>query len=1036
MRYPAALKGGVAALALIMAGGATSALAWVTPKIEEAAKPATPAVKAAIELKAHNIRKDRAADDVTSLRISELDAEVNVAGNVAQTTLTLTFANPTAERLEGDFSLQLPVGAYVTGYALDIDGRMVDGVLQSKLQAREAYEEKLRQGVDPGLAEVDDRNLFRTHVFPILPDSGRTIRITYITPIAMGGTYSLPLATADPVGKASLRVVSHLGGYAAVSVGAPAGFDVGAITQRDGADVYGFSARNKALTDDLTVRIVEAGAPMVMRHRNGETFFNMIVEAEPAGVQKVRSLRLYWDGSRSRREDDIAAEAQLVADYVDAVKPTTLDLVVFADDAPKVVHFDAPARDLVLKALKAIGYSGATRFAALDKALPGRADVCLLISDGRMTFDSFEVAKWPCRVMTITSSAAARRDVLSQLSAKNRGALVDLSAVSRDEALKQLLIRPAKLWDVEDSSGRSIDYAVTPIGQDRYRVFGPKPAGDSLKLVFGNDIVTARLPAAIAHDGIGALWGATRIDRLNATDAPDHDKVVETARHYSIATRDVSFVVLETGDDYAEAGIAPPDSAGKMVIADYIKARDELARDAKKEKADRFDDILEQWKEQKAWYAAKYMSLKEARKHLRPADPAKGDDEEDGMVVVTGVRASLDGSDDDGEAGVSPPPPRIAVMEAPAPVVPSQRDGYVSSNQVGVLPNANLSESLQRVPGVQTTRFGGRNNESSGHETSGIEIKAGEWNPDRPYLNALDAASDTEAVYRAQEKQYGDTPAFYFDVAEWMFRKGDATKAAAVARTVLDVPSADHDTRIILAGRLLRYGAYDDAIWLDERILGLTPEKPQATRNLALALIDSAESGKVSKAEVVKRYERALDLLMKVVLTPWDGDYDGIEIISLMEANRLVARLKAMGVGEGDLSERIDPRLVAMMDTDIRITLEWNTDKTDMDLWVDEPTRERVIYSHPKSLLGGRLSNDMTRGYGPEEYLLKTAPEGEYKVLANVYAADVLNRNGATNVTVRLYRDWGRPTEKMESFVIELQKGEKGTRTVGTFVRK
>ena len=53
------------------------------------------------------------------------------------------------------------------------------------------------------------------------------------------------------------------------------------------------------------------------------------------------------------------------------------------------------------------------------------------------------------------------------------------------------------------------------------------------------------------------MWGATRIDRLNATDAPDQDKVVETARRYSIATRDVSFVVLETGDDYAEAGIAP-----------------------------------------------------------------------------------------------------------------------------------------------------------------------------------------------------------------------------------------------------------------------------------------------------------------------------------------------------------------------------------------------------------------------------------------------------------------------------------------------
>lgn len=107
-----------------------------------------------------------------------------------------------------------------------------------------------------------------------------------------------------------------------------------------------------------------------------------------------------------------------------------------------------------------------------------------------------------------------------------------------------------------------------------------------------------------------------------------------------------------------------------------------------------------------------------------------------------------------------------------------------------------------------------------------------------------------------------------------------------------------------------------------------------------------------------------------------------------------------------------------------------------MDLWVNEPTGERVIYNNPKSQLGGRLSNDMTQGYGPEEYLLRVAPAGEYSVQANVFAADTLNRNGATSVTVRLYRDWGRPTEKMESFVIELEKGERGTKLVGKFNRK
>lgn len=334
---------------------------------------------------------------------------------------------------------------------------------------------------------------------------------------------------------------------------------------------------------------------------------------------------------------------------------------------------------------------------------------------------------------------------------------------------------------------------------------------------------------------------------------------------------------------------------------------------------------------------------------------------------------------------------------------------------------------------------------SGNYSPPSIEVSAAEWNPDRPYLKALaavkaDDAAGFDATYSAMEKAFGDTPGFYFDVAEWLFRKGDAKRAAAVARNALELPASDLDTRIILAGRLARYGDDADAVRLDEGILAQTPEKPQAARNLALALIDATDrrraAGTIAQTVAVADYKRALGLLMKVVLTPWDSDYDGIELVSLMEANHLVARMKALGVMPADLSDIIDPKLVALMDVDIRITLEWNTDKTDMDLWVDEPTGERVIYNNPKSQLGGRLSNDMTQGYGPEEYLLRVAPLGEYSVQANVYAADTLNRNGATSVTVRLYRDWGRSTEKMESFVIELEKGERGTKLVGKFNRR
>jgi hypothetical protein len=309
-------------------------------------------------------------------------------------------------------------------------------------------------------------------------------------------------------------------------------------------------------------------------------------------------------------------------------------------------------------------------------------------------------------------------------------------------------------------------------------------------------------------------------------------------------------------------------------------------------------------------------------------------------------------------------------------------------------------------------------------------VEAAEWNPDRPYLKALAAApADAwDTRYAELEKQYGDAPAFYFDVAEQLARSGRKAEAARVVLSALDVPGANGKTMIIVADRLQSYGALDRAVWLRERILFLEPDRPQPRRDLALVLIarGDGETGKAREAD----YRRALDLLNEVIVRPWDRAYDGVEVIALMDANHLAARMKALGLTQTVL----DPRLVALLDVDVRAVLEWNTDKTDMDLWVDEPTGERAIYNNPETAIGGRLSNDMTAGFGPEEYLLHRAPDGEYVLRVNVYASDVLDPNGPSTVRVRLFRDWGRPGEKQETFTIELKKGDNGAMKVGRFV--
>src|SRR5262245_24677008 len=88
-----------------------------------------------------------------ALRLADLKIDVNIVGTLARTTIRARFLNSTDRTLEGDFTLALPADATVTGYALDIEGRMIDGVLSEPSHARAVYEEKVKKSIDPGLAE-------------------------------------------------------------------------------------------------------------------------------------------------------------------------------------------------------------------------------------------------------------------------------------------------------------------------------------------------------------------------------------------------------------------------------------------------------------------------------------------------------------------------------------------------------------------------------------------------------------------------------------------------------------------------------------------------------------------------------------------------------------------------------------------------------------------------------------------------------------------------------------------------------------------
>ena len=160
----------------------------------------------------------------------------------------------------------------------------------------------------------------------------------------------------------------------------------------------------------------------------------------------------------------------------------------------------------------------------------------------------------------------------------------------------------------------------------------------------------------------------------------------------------------------------------------------------------------------------------------------------------------------------------------------------------------------------------------------------------------------------------------------------------------------------------------------------------------------------------------------------WDDRFDGIERLALEEANRLAALLGRAGV---PVEWPLDPRLRQPLDLDLRIVLIWDTDLTDIDLWVTEPSGEQCDYQNPDTTIGGLMSNDFTNGYGPEVYGVRRAMPGSYRVRANFYGSGAQELTGPTTVQAIVVTDYGRPSERRRAMTLRLTE-EKDEVDLGT----
>lgn len=133
------------------------------------------------------------------LPLKAMDVRGRLDGLLAQVTVRQTFVNVLEEPLEATYIFPLPDRAAVTGFRMEVAGRVVEGVLEERAQARRDYHEAIAAGHRASIAEEERPGVFTMRVGNLPPREQATVELTLAGPLPFADgevTFRFPLVVA------------------------------------------------------------------------------------------------------------------------------------------------------------------------------------------------------------------------------------------------------------------------------------------------------------------------------------------------------------------------------------------------------------------------------------------------------------------------------------------------------------------------------------------------------------------------------------------------------------------------------------------------------------------------------------------------------------------------------------------------------------------------------------------------------------------------------------------------------------------------
>ena len=909
--------------------------------------------------------------------LQKLAVDVEILPVLAQTQLTMTFYNPNHRPLEGELVVPLAEGQKITAMALDINGEMRAAVPVPKAKGQQVFEAVERRQVDPALLEQISGNQFRLRVYPIPAQGTRTVSITVSQALSHQDgrlVYQLPVRFGK-VGNAHIRINSSLN--SAESFQMPAGFQ--SVAQANGGFVAQAKGMSQGLERVLTWQFAAPKTTQVLWQNIGnERYFlaNIPVKSDTYTRRPPTHLGIVWDASLSRRDADLATQLAVLAAYFKAMPDTEVSVQIVRGTGSDDVRTYRIKQGDWTQLRKDLTGMVYDGSSSLAHMRPVKGtDEYWVFSDGMDNVFVQALADLQgARVSVFNPQSVANHSVLRQMAESHGG----MYASWHDAQTAQRVLQ--QLWQEQPH--------ITGVTGDVEEVVWPSARGqDQVMTLLGkmkSGVAAPRMQVSI-DDAQGpqvisvplAGQKSSAIPVLWASATIDQWSANSERQHEEI---------LALGKRF---GVVSPETSLLVLddVADYVT-----------------HDIDPPPSLQAAYHHLKQQKQQQQQEiTLNQVQQARSDWQAFGEWWNTDFPKN------------KPKPSKPEVNEQEA-----QLDMAAAAAPLALSRSRASTEAVAADAALEQDASVSKNKAGAGKQVS-IAIQAYQDNsPAVARVRAADKAS-VYAVYLQERADNLNNPSFYLAASDALWEKGLPTEAVRVASNLAEMKLENRYVLRLLGQQFVQFKRPELAVDVYRQVLRMAPEEPQSYRDLALA---EAENG---------QYQAAAEHLYTIIQKPWDGRFGGIQLIAVDELNQLVAAHKNQ-----INTAQFDAALLHNRPVDMRVVLTWDSDNSDMDLWVTDPNGEKVFYGHQQSYQGGKISRDFTGGYGPEVFWLKDPKAGEYEIRAHFYGDRQQIVTGPTTAHVRLIRHWGKPNQSEQILRVKMAQEREGQSNqesvlIGTF---